>query len=109
MDYVTRMKTAFDDELEKISGALQGHVRSGRRPLKVETLLDKEKQDTKAVRKKVADLTKVSAEGGLKSGLNKAQVLGMLGIGAYGMHRAQKIRRRYEMGRQLEMQQQQGW
>lgn len=109
MDYVTRMKAAFNDELEKISGALQGHVRSGRRPLKVETLLDKEKQDTKAVRKKVADLTKVSAEGGIKSSLNKAQVLGMLGIGAYGMHRAQKIRRRYEMGRQLEMQQQQGW
>lgn len=109
MDYVTQMKAAFDDELAKIAGALQGHVRSGRRPLKVDTLLDKERSETKDTRKKVADLTKVSAEGGLKAGLSKAQVIGMLGIGAYGMHRAQKINRRYQMGRQLEMQQQQGW
>ncbi len=99
------MKAAFEDELQKIAGALQGHVRAGRRPMKAETLLRKEKEDTKDTRKKIADLTKLSNKGSA----NMAATLGLLGIGAYGMHRLQTMNRRYQMGRQMEMQQNQGW
>lgn len=98
------MKAAFDDELQKIAGALQGHVRGGRRPMSATTLLDKEKEDTKETRKKVADLTKLSKT--KESAALDAKTLGLLGIGMYGMHRLNKARRRYEMGRQMEMQQQ---
>lgn len=86
----------------KHAGALQGHVRGGRRPLAVDTLLDKEREDGKANRKKLADMTKVSKT---KVALSAdAKTLGLLGIGMYGMHRLQKAKRRYEMGRQMELQ-----
>lgn len=132
------MKAAFDDELQKIAGA----VRSGRRPLKVETLLSKEEGAAKVDKKKVADLTKMSAEekkddgkkantaknlallgigaygvhraltkkaADQKANVNTVKNLALLGAGMYGMHRAVKVKRRYDMGRQMEMQQQQGW
>ncbi len=97
------VKAAFRDELSKVAGSLQGHVRSGRRPLKADTLLKKEKAEAKDNKKKIADLTKLSGK------LDAATTLGILGIGAYGMHRLNKMNRRYQMGRQMEMQQQQGW
>jgi hypothetical protein len=107
------MKKAFDDELQKIAGALQGHVRCGRRPISATTLLDKEKEETKATRKKVADLTKLS--GGAQAGKNlssklspDAKSLGLLGIGAYGLYKAQQAKRRHDLGLQVEMQQRQG-
>lgn len=36
------VKSALEDELSKIAGSLQGHVRSGRKPIGVEKLIDKE-------------------------------------------------------------------
>lgn len=85
----------------KHAGALQGHVRGGRRPLSATTLLDKEKESAGENRKKLADMMKVS---GLSA--PDARTLGLIGIGMYGMHRLNKARRRYEMGRQMEMQSQ---
>lgn len=35
---------AFSDEMTKIAGELQGHVRAGRRPFHVATLLDREEK-----------------------------------------------------------------
>lgn len=104
------MKAAFHDELQKIAGALQGHVRGGRRPLTAATLLDKEKEDGKSNRKKLADLTKTSAgKAGLASKLSPdAKTLGLLGIGAYGLHKVQQTKRRHDLGLQMEMQQRQG-
>lgn len=107
------VKKAFDDELQKIAGSLQGHVRSGRRPLTAETLLDKEKEDGKANRKKLADLTKLSGGAAVGKTLASkvtpdAKTLGLLGIGAYGLHKAQQAKRRHDLGFQVEMQQRQG-
>lgn len=90
------MKSAFDDELEKIAGAM---VRSGRRPMKVETLLRKEKEEPK----KVADIVKESA---LKDKLPGAHAAGLVGVGMLTMHQANKMKRRYDLGRQVEMQNQ---
>lgn len=100
MDYDV-VKAAFQDELQKIAGSLQGHVRSGRRPLKASTLLQKEKDGGgEAARKKLAELTKLSGKG-----FDKAKTIGLLGVGAYGLHSAQKVKRRYDLGTQVEMQQ----
>lgn len=89
------MKAAFHDELQKIAGA---HVRAGRRPLKASTLLDKEKDLDGS--KKLADMTKVAIKA------IDAKTLGVAAVGAYGLHSAQKVKRRYQLGRQLELQQQ---
>lgn len=77
------------------------HVRSGRRPLKVSTLLEKEKEVDSG--QKLADMTKMA----LKS--IDAKTLGVAAVGAYGLHSAQKIKRRYQLGRQMELQQQGGY
>lgn len=96
--------------IKKEAGAFQGHVRSGRRPLKADTLLRKETEGSKDTKKKIADLTKLSTKADVVSKLiPDAKTLGLLGIGAYGMHRLQKMNRRYQTGRQMEMQQPQGW
>lgn len=103
------MQAAFHDELEKIAGSLQGHVRGGRRPLSASTLLDKEKEDNKGTRKKLADLTKLSASvKSLGQKVNSAKTLGLLGIGAYGLHKVQQAKRRHDIGYQVEQQQRQG-
>lgn len=101
------MKEALQDELEKIAGELQGHVRGGRRPLSATTLLDKEKEDSKGTQKKLADLTKVSGIGkAVGSKLSPdAKTLGLLGIGAYGLHKVQQAKRRHDLGYQVEQQQ----
>lgn len=94
------MKAAFQDELEKIAG----HARSGRRPLKASTLLDKEKDGAGEARKKLADLTKLSGLG--DKIMPDAKTLGLLAAGGYTYHTLRKARRRYEIGRQMEMQNQ---
>lgn len=104
------MKTAFEDELQKIAGELQGHVRGGRRPLAASTLLKKEKEDAKGSRKKLADLTKLSAGGGnLLKKVDSAKTIGLLGIGAYGLHKVQQAKRRHDIGKQVEEQQRGGF
>lgn len=94
------MKAALLDELQKIAGA---HVRAGRRPLKASTLLNKEREVDGS--KKLADMTKVAIKG------IDAKTLGVAAVGAYGMHSAAKVKRRYQLGRQMELQQQAqgGW
>ncbi len=106
MDY-NIIEKAFHDELAKIAGSLQGHVRSGRRPLKAETLLEKEK-DTKEVRKKLADMVKVSTgtDKGLRLTPGNMKALGLIAGGGYVYHTGRKMKRRYELGRQMELQQQ---
>lgn len=101
------MKKAFDDELEKIAGSMQGHVRGGRRPISAQTLLDKEKSSTGETKKAIASLIKTSA--GAKSLAPDAKTLAAIGIGAYGLSQIQKVKRRYNTGRQIEYQQQQGY
>ena len=88
------VKTAFMDELEKIAGSLQGHVRSGRKPIGVEKLLKKESELPKA-----SEITKM-AKGFPLSGKDTALLVG----GAAAYHQGRKIKRRYDMGRQMELQ-----
>lgn len=46
MSYDDIVLGGFQDELEKISGSMQGHIRTSRRPMSVETLLRREKSST---------------------------------------------------------------
>lgn len=107
MDYNV-IKAAFQDELQKIAGSLQGHVRSGRRPLKAETLLKNEKDNTEESRKKLADMIKTSTgtDKGLRLTPGSMKTLGLLAGGGYVYHTGRKMKRRYEAGRQMELQQQ---
>lgn len=101
-------KNAFYDELEqieKVSGSLQGHLRSGRRPMGVTKLLNREKD---GIGKKLADIVKTSAlsVGSAKGkGLGGYKAVALAGTGALALSHAQKMKRRYEMGRQMELQQ----
>lgn len=97
------MKAGFLDELEKIAKAKYAgaHIRTGRRPLKASTLLEKDKEHNHS--KKLADMTKVAIKA------IDAKTLGVAAVGAYGLHSAQKVKRRYDLGKQVEMQQKGGY
>lgn len=74
------VQAAFVDELEKIGGAM---IRSGRRPIRVSKLLEKG-----------AGLPINSRDAALLAG------------GALAYHQGRKVKRRYEIGRQVESQNQ---
>lgn len=104
------MKKALEDELEKIAGSMQGHVRGGRRPVSAQTLLDNEKETSKETKKTIAKLTKTGSKKEIAKTLAPdMKTLATLGIGAYGLSQLQKVKRRYNVGRQVEYQQQQGY
>lgn len=88
---------AFDDELTKIAGSLQGHVRSGRRPLTVKRLIEKSSEH-----RKLSDIVKTSASMGGKGTALGAGVLG--GMGLY--HVGRKANEDRKLGRQIRLQQQ---
>lgn len=79
----------------KSAAATGGLVRSGRRPMKAATLLAKDGK------KKISDIVKLSAPLGVGH-------LALVGVGALGLSQLQKMKRRYDTGRQLEYQQRYG-
>jgi hypothetical protein len=97
MDLTQVMRAAFDDELEKIAGELQGFVRSGRRPISVERLLEREAEDNSV------DMD-VDGDSEEKHASFPVKETALIGAGLYLGDRARKYKRRYEMGRQMELQ-----
>lgn len=87
--------TAFNDELEKISGSLQGHLRSGRRPISAKRLIEKSGEH-----KKLSDIVKVSAPAS-KATLVASGALG--GMGLY--HLGRRANEDRKLGRQMRLQQ----
>ena len=100
----------FEDELEKIksAGEMQGHTRSGRRPIGVDRLLERESEssdtpstvfgkhvDSETFQK---DIEKVS-----RAGVGTAMAL--LGTGAVLQHLARKANQDRKMGRMMRLQQ----
>lgn len=104
MDFLDVVQGAFSDELEKISGSLHGKVRSGRRPIGAQRLMEKDSQHTK-----VSDIVKLSSGGGsllskIKSPAGKLGVAAIGGAGAY--HVGRQMNEDRKLGRQLRIQQQ---
>jgi hypothetical protein len=91
MDRLDVMKSAFQDELQKIAGSMQGHTRSGRKPIGIKKMLEKESEMPKA-----SEILKMSGFPVKETAL----VLG--GAGAY--HQGRKVKRRYDIGKQVEQQ-----
>lgn len=83
---------ALGNELAKIAGSLQGHVRSGRRPISVGKLL------AKGGNEKVSDIVKTSA--------GKATLVGTGLVGGMGLyHFGRKANEDRKLGRQMRIQQ----
>lgn len=100
MNSFQTMRSAFDDELAKIAGELQGHIRIGRRPISVERLLEREAEESQPVEAAPKVEEKTS---GVKIPIS-AKNLALLGAGGLTVMQAQRMKRRYDMGKQMELQ-----
>lgn len=103
------MKAAFYDELEKISGELQGFTRSGRKPISVEKMLENESEYPSPSEafgeEKEASAPPAAAAAGVPA---KYKALALLGTGAGGYALASRAERDRRLGRQMRLQQMQG-
>lgn len=103
-----QMKLAFRSELEKISGELQGFTRSGRRPIGVDRLLERE-AESEATPTNVFSDAKVDPET-FKKDVEKLSAVSKhlisAGIGATGALALQKANQDRKMGRAVRLQQQ---
>lgn len=99
MDHLNMMRTAFEDELEKLSA-----VRGGRRPFTAQTLANASRLVKKGV------MTKLSAKINAKSSLKPLAIAAGAGMvtGAYGLHKGKKAVEDYRTGRALRKAQAQG-
>ena len=90
------LRLSFEDELNKIAGEMQGFTRIGRRPIGVERLLEREREDADEMS---VDAVKLSAVP--SSALLAGAAIG--GAGAY--HLARKANQDRQMGRAMRLQQ----
>jgi hypothetical protein len=110
-DTMTRldiMFAAFDDELKKIAGELQGHVRSGRRPIGVERLLARESESELTPTDVIegGEEKEASAGGEAKKLLSPGKkAVALMATGAVGYHAASKANQDRKLGRQIRLQQ----
>lgn len=96
------MKSAFYDELEKISGEMQGFTRSGRKPISVEKMLENEADAPTPSEAFAPQVTKTSSPVAPKT------VAALLaGAGTY--HVARRANEDRKLGRQVRLQQTQGY
>jgi hypothetical protein len=107
------LKKSFEDELGKIkaAGELQGFTRSGRRPIGVDRLLEREEESTDTPSNVFADVN-VPAEV-FKKDIEKLSSLGRTmataGLGAAAMLALQRANKDRKMGRQMRLQQDQSF
>lgn len=97
------MKAAFLDELEKISGELQGFTRSGRKPIGIEKMLENETEQelpSEVFQKSSSPIDTIPA---------KYKTLGLLGAGAGIYHVGRKAEQDRRLGRAMRLQQGQGY
>lgn len=100
MSFSKAAMASFCNEFQKIAGELQGHVRIGRKPISIDRMLERE-GELQSASDVIADLTKAA---GLSPTATKNVAL--MGLGAAGYHQGTKLKRRYDIGKQVEKQQQ---
>lgn len=110
MNLLDVMQAAFRDELEKIA-----YVRAGRKPISIDRMLERETEvespsaelglveDVVEEEPKVASAGAASKAGNLLKNVPKRDAALLLG-GAAAYHQGRKIKRRYDIGRQVEQQ-----
>jgi hypothetical protein len=100
------VKAAFEDELQKIAGEMQGFTRIGRKPIGIERLLEREIETTETPSDLfAAGAEKVSAVRKLAGDLAKYKVPAALLGGAAGYHVLQTAEKDRRLGRQVRKQQ----
>ncbi len=92
------MKEAFDDELSKIAGEMQGFTRIGRKPIGVDRLLEKE-TESEVTPSEVAPAGTTVKTSGTKS------MLATMGAGAATYHVARKANEDRKVGKMMRQQQ----
>jgi len=98
MDYMDVVQAAFEDELQKIA-----YVRAGRKPISIERLLERETE----VESPSVELDLIQEEPKTAAvGKFPVKETALIGAGALGYHQARKVKRRYQLGKQVEMQNQ---
>jgi hypothetical protein len=107
MNYDQIMMAAFDDELEKIAGELQGFTRIGRKPIGVERLLEREAESETTPTDVAEKATEIEAEKTSEMGNSALKALGLVGLGAAGAHYLRKANDDRRLGRQIRLQNQQ--
>ena len=103
MTFLDAVQAGFRDELEKIAGSMQGFTRAGRKPISVDRMLERE-----------SEIDSPSEELGLVEEVEEVEKeaaipykeLALVGAGAGLYHHGRKVKRRYEIGRQVEQQNQ---
>ena len=107
MTYREQLKKGFEDELEKISGELQGFTRIGRKPIGVDRLLEREAESevtpTDVAMGPTPPNEKVKLSDDMKKRLGS--VAATMGAGALGYHVIRKANQDRQLGRQVRMQQ----
>lgn len=91
------MRASFESELSKIAGELQGFTRSGRRPIGVDRLLEREREESDGLASEGVKLSAVPL---------KALLAGSALAGAGAYHVARKADQDRQMGRAMRLQQQ---
>lgn len=108
MNFLEIMQDGFYDELEKISGEMQGFTRLGRKPIGVERMLEREVESETTptdVVEKAIDRTEIEKTSDISMGAKG--VMGLLAAGALGSHVLRKANEDRKMGRQMRIQSQQ--
>jgi hypothetical protein len=97
------MRAAFEDELSKIAGELQGYTRSGRRPISVERMLEREGEEGSTPSSVFGEKTSSVP----KELLEKIplKTLGAMTAGAGAYHVGTKANQDRRMGRAMRLQQ----
>jgi hypothetical protein len=99
------VRAAFQDELSKIAGELQGFTRIGRKPIGIERLLEREVEEPIPPSQVFAvDAEKVSAAQEAAASLAKYKVPAALGAGLVGGHVVAQANRDRKVGRQMRLQ-----
>jgi hypothetical protein len=106
MAFSATIKNAFFDELVKISGELQGHVRSGKKPIGVDRLLEKEVEEPSSPSETFPSGTVKTSQMKKVALLPAAAAVAvpLMAAGAYGHHVANKNINYWRTGRDLSKQ-----
>lgn len=98
------LQSAFNDELEKIAGEMHGFTRSGRKPIGVDRLLERE-SESETTPSNAFSSASVPSEA-FKADVEKVSSLGAgVALGALGTLALSRMNRDRKLGRQMRLQQ----
>ena len=103
MSKYATMRDAFHDELAKIAGEMQGFTRSGRKPIGVERLLERE-SESEVMPSDIAPSGTVEEEKTSGVVVGPVGALALLGGGALGHHQLLKAKKDWELGKAMRQQ-----